>query len=301
MDAQRRRPGRALRHTAEACAGHAPSARPHPANRIDVGLGQVNLGYHAHRYEQPCDLLDPYRNLAIAAEILRSSTRRARTGWIAIGRYHRPAGGAPAARYRRSVHQHLTRVLGPRRPLPTLPGPHAMNRIFLAADCGAAGRHRRRAGPRSRHQEQFPAADRRRGPGGASALPYYQALNPQDAQPAPAAATGATMPRIGGPAEARAAMLPVRSVRSSPGDEPRRVIRAPGLTPLFLVGDDDRSRAWLKQRRPCRHCAPWAWWSTWRRPRHWPRCAASRQTHDVVAGLRRRPGATPWASATTRC
>lgn len=44
-------------------------------------------------------------------------------------------------------------------------------------------------------------------------------------------------------------MLPVRSARLSPGDEPRRVIRAPGLTPLFLVGDDDRSRAWLKQRR----------------------------------------------------
>ena len=44
-------------------------------------------------------------------------------------------------------------------------------------------------------------------------------------------------------------MLPVRSARLSAGDEPRRVIRAPGLTPLFLVGDDDRSRAWLKQRR----------------------------------------------------
>ncbi len=44
-------------------------------------------------------------------------------------------------------------------------------------------------------------------------------------------------------------MLPVRSARLTPGDEPRRVIRAPGLAPLFLVGDDDRSRAWLRQRR----------------------------------------------------
>ena len=43
-------------------------------------------------------------------------------------------------------------------------------------------------------------------------------------------------------------MLPVRSVWLSPGEEPRRVIRAPGLSPLFLVGDDDRSRAWLRQR-----------------------------------------------------
>lgn len=48
-------------------------------------------------------------------------------------------------------------------------------------------------------------------------------------------------------------MLPVRSARLSPGDEPRRVIRAPGLTPLFLVGDDDRSRAWLRQRQTALH------------------------------------------------
>ena len=84
--------------------------------------------------------------------------------------------------------------------------------------------------------------------GGTSALPYYRALNPQDAQPGQPTMPQPA-PRIGGPADAEAAMLPVRSARLSPGDEPRRVIRAPGLTPLFLVGDDDRSRAWLKQRR----------------------------------------------------
>ncbi|GMV02782.1 MAG: integrating conjugative element protein [Burkholderiaceae bacterium] len=83
--------------------------------------------------------------------------------------------------------------------------------------------------------------------GGTSALPYYQALNPQDAQPSQPAAPQPA-PRIGGPADAEAAMLPVRSARLTPGDEPRRVIRVSGLTPLFLVGDDDRSRAWLKQR-----------------------------------------------------
>ena len=84
--------------------------------------------------------------------------------------------------------------------------------------------------------------------GGISALPYYQALNPQDAghDQAPVSVPA---PRIGSPADAEAAMLPVRSARLSPGDEPSRVIHAPGLTPLFLVGDDDRSRAWLKQRR----------------------------------------------------
>lgn len=45
-------------------------------------------------------------------------------------------------------------------------------------------------------------------------------------------------------------MLPVRSGRLSPGAVQRRVIQAPGLTPIFLIGDDDRSRAWLKERGP---------------------------------------------------
>ena len=73
----------------------------------------MNLGYQAHRYAEPCELLDPYRNLAIAADILKEQYVPGEDWLSAIGRYHRPAGGAPAARYRRSVNQHLTRVLGP--------------------------------------------------------------------------------------------------------------------------------------------------------------------------------------------
>ena len=82
--------------------------------------------------------------------------------------------------------------------------------------------------------------------GGASALPYYQPLNPQPddtARPAPL-----PRPRVGNAADAEAAMLPVRSTQLSPGEVRRRVIRAPGLTALFLIGDDERSRAWLRQR-----------------------------------------------------
>ncbi|EXF95911.1 lytic transglycosylase [Pseudomonas fluorescens HK44] len=98
---------------AEACARLKQALGQSPANRIDAGLGQVNLGYQAHRYTHPCELLDPYRNLAIAADILREQHTPGEDWLLAIGRYHRPAGGAPAARYRRSVHQHLARVLGP--------------------------------------------------------------------------------------------------------------------------------------------------------------------------------------------
>ena len=89
-----------IRDTRQQPGGHPPGAGTAPANRIDAGLGQVNLGSTTAR-RITCDpARSAYRNLAIAAEICRTA-RRARTGWVAIGRYHRPAGGAPAARYRR--------------------------------------------------------------------------------------------------------------------------------------------------------------------------------------------------------
>ncbi|CAP41683.1 MULTISPECIES: integrating conjugative element protein [Pseudomonadota] len=84
--------------------------------------------------------------------------------------------------------------------------------------------------------------------GGTSALPYYQALDlpPRRDQPGP---PRISVPPSGGKTFGEADMLPVRSERLSPGDEPRRVIQAPGLTPVFLIGDDERSRAWLLERK----------------------------------------------------
>ncbi|WP_407465316.1 lytic transglycosylase domain-containing protein [Xanthomonas campestris] len=107
---------------ADACLGLRQALRRTPAQRIDVGLGQVNLGYHGQRVAQPCALLDPYRNLAIAAEILREQHTPGEDWLLAIGRYHRPAGGAPAMRYRGSVHRHLVRVLGSPQALAALNG-----------------------------------------------------------------------------------------------------------------------------------------------------------------------------------
>ncbi|EMQ8858231.1 transglycosylase SLT domain-containing protein [Pseudomonas aeruginosa] len=99
---------------ADACSGLQQAMRSTPHTRIDAGLGQINLGYHKHRFASPCDLLDPYRNLAIAAEILNEQHTPGEDWLLAIGRYHRPAGGEPAARYRRSVSRHLARVQGTR-------------------------------------------------------------------------------------------------------------------------------------------------------------------------------------------
>ncbi len=96
---------------AEACAALRLAMRSVASTRIDVGLGQLNLGYQRHRYEHACDLLKPYYNLALAATIL--GEQKDDDGWLmAMGRYHRPAGGEAAARYRRSVERHLRRVLG---------------------------------------------------------------------------------------------------------------------------------------------------------------------------------------------
>jgi len=94
----------------QACTALRQALRDTPSTRIDVGLAQINLGHQRHRYRQPCELIDPTRNLSIAAEILKEQHRPDEDWLLAIGRYHRPAGGEPAARYRRSVSRHLARI-----------------------------------------------------------------------------------------------------------------------------------------------------------------------------------------------
>ncbi|AIV77082.1 integrating conjugative element, family domain protein [Burkholderia pseudomallei] len=81
--------------------------------------------------------------------------------------------------------------------------------------------------------------------GGVSALPYYRALNllpdaPTATTPA-APATPHTPYREGD-------LLPVHSTRLTPGRVTPRTLRAPGLSPFFLIGDDAPSRAWLHAR-----------------------------------------------------
>ena len=89
--------------------------------------------------------------------------------------------------------------------------------------------------------------------GGVSALPYYQSLHlerrPASVEAPNGASTragiiGKLLPRPSG----EDSLLPVHSTRLSVGRVAARVIEAPGLTPFFLIGDDDESRAWLHRR-----------------------------------------------------
>lgn len=45
-------------------------------------------------------------------------------------------------------------------------------------------------------------------------------------------------------------VLPVHTARLTPGEVPRRALDLPGMIPLFLVGADAASLAWLAQHAP---------------------------------------------------
>ncbi|MEE4220287.1 integrating conjugative element protein [Pseudomonas viridiflava] len=77
--------------------------------------------------------------------------------------------------------------------------------------------------------------------GGVSALPYYRSLNPEPSATAP----DNLLPTLD-PVAAQG--LPIRTTRMTPGEVQGRIINAPGLQPLFLIGDDETSRRWLQER-----------------------------------------------------
>ncbi len=81
--------------------------------------------------------------------------------------------------------------------------------------------------------------------GGVPASDYYGALKLQP--PAAKPPHAATPPRPARPFTEESA-LPVTSTRLTPGRVETRSIHAPGLSPLFIVGIDSRSRAWLRER-----------------------------------------------------
>ena len=65
--------------------------RANAAAGVDIGLMQVNLRQHGHRVDWPEELLEPQRNLEVAAGILAEAVRSApRDLELGIGRYHSP-------------------------------------------------------------------------------------------------------------------------------------------------------------------------------------------------------------------
>lgn len=59
-----------------------------PAKRVDVGIAQVNVGWHRERFDDPMRLLDLETNLRVAAGILADAIASTRDTVLGVGRYH---------------------------------------------------------------------------------------------------------------------------------------------------------------------------------------------------------------------
>lgn len=70
---------------------------------IDIGMLQINSVWHGHRVKNLVDLLDPYTNLSVAADILNECLARfPNNAFKAIGAYH-SSDSRKAARYAKHV------------------------------------------------------------------------------------------------------------------------------------------------------------------------------------------------------
>lgn len=78
--------------------------------QIDVGLGQVNLGWHEERYDSPTELLDPQRNLQVSAAILAEALASTNDPALGVGRYHTWSDEERARRYGSSVLSIIHRI-----------------------------------------------------------------------------------------------------------------------------------------------------------------------------------------------
>ncbi|MGE9765324.1 transglycosylase SLT domain-containing protein [Pseudomonas sp. PDM20] len=95
----------------EACSAALNAIQKHGGTSVDIGIAQQNWGWTGKRhYSHPCDALNPYENLRVAAVELRKCFD-ARGDWLeAAGCYHRPAGGEPARRYKELIAKRLQRL-----------------------------------------------------------------------------------------------------------------------------------------------------------------------------------------------
>nr|WP_084257134.1 integrating conjugative element protein [Pasteurella testudinis] len=79
--------------------------------------------------------------------------------------------------------------------------------------------------------------------GGESAVRFYEAIQPEHDETAP------IMPHAIPPMLSEADMLPVVSHQLSPGVLKERTMDLAGLQPIFLVGNDNMSVAWLQSKK----------------------------------------------------
>lgn len=108
--------GKSMRFGDRDSACHALMDALQETQIVDVGITQLNVRWQPQlfgpgkRFADPCDGLNPYDNLDEAAALIRGHYEDSGDWLIAAGRYHRPAGGEHAERYRGVVGQQLARL-----------------------------------------------------------------------------------------------------------------------------------------------------------------------------------------------
>lgn len=89
--------------TAEDLIKKAKSLLAAGDKNFDVGIGQINYRYHGHNFLSLEEMVNPYNNLKYAASYLKSHLKDKGDWWDAVGKYHSPANGKHAEKYRKLV------------------------------------------------------------------------------------------------------------------------------------------------------------------------------------------------------
>ncbi len=85
--------------------------------KVAIGLGQIYLPSHAHKFVSPLLVLDPTVNLHYAGQLLAEqyvwTVRQGKPDWwVAVGRYHSPSNSVLADEYRQRVFQRCVKFSG---------------------------------------------------------------------------------------------------------------------------------------------------------------------------------------------
>jgi hypothetical protein len=76
---------------------------------FDIGIMQVNWGYHAKRFASPWDALSPATNIHVAEEILNENYQKTHSAVKAVAYYH-SANPQPGREYLARFVQHLSQI-----------------------------------------------------------------------------------------------------------------------------------------------------------------------------------------------
>ncbi|AME28713.1 transglycosylase SLT domain-containing protein [Burkholderia sp. PAMC 26561] len=76
---------------------------------FDIGIMQVNWGYHSKRFASPWDALSPATNIHVAEEILNENYQKTHSAVKAVAYYH-SANPQPGREYLARFVQHLSQI-----------------------------------------------------------------------------------------------------------------------------------------------------------------------------------------------